>query len=114
MVDVTQVESLLTWASKQDFTKILQDLSSVNWTNLSKDLTDKNINIDDIMSFDHSAMEVAGIFFPPMAIVANDFEALIAVVKIVEAIVAFRKLHPDQHGKPHPAILPGPPLEVTT
>ncbi len=59
--------------------------------------------VDDALKFGVITLEVAGLFFPPLAMAANDLRAF-------EDLYAFLEAHAFQ--SPGLSVLPGPPLQV--
>ena len=101
------IDKALAFAESPNFQTVMKDIATVNWKGLAADLRANRFTLADEEQTLQKALQIAGVFFPPAAIAANDLSMLWTVIQFAMAVNQLTK-----PGKPHWSVLPGPPMWV--
>lgn len=100
------IEDALAFAASPQCQQVLQALSNIDFASALKVIETQKITLSEELQTIDKALEIVGIFFPPVAMAASDLAMVLSVYQFFVAAGAIKT------NTPHWSILPGPPLFV--
>jgi len=101
------LEEAFAWAASPQGQRVINIIQHVDWKDALEAIQTHKVTLPEVEQTAEVALSIAGVFFPPAAMAAEDLQMLSVLINAL----AHASSNVNQQS-PHLSVLPGPPLWV--